>query len=99
MTAIIRCYGNNVVLVHNNTLVRGIEILRSQNNVSVGNNITLQLTATGEETISINLIVKLSPCFPDFENVNISGHIQCKCYSHKDVKCINDSIAMIKFGY
>ena len=91
--------GNNIVLVHNNTVVRGIKILRSQNNVSNGNNITLQLTAIGKETVSINLTIKLSPCFPGFENVSVGSHIQCRCYQHKDVKCVNDSTAMIKFGY
>ena len=91
--------GNNIVLVHNDTVVRGIEILRNQDNVSVKNNITLQLTAIGEETVSINLTVKLSLCFPGFEKVNVGGHIRCRCYQHKDVKCVNSSTAMIKFGY
>ena len=88
--------GNNVVLIYNDTLVRGITIL---SNVLFVSNTTLQLTAIGDEILSINLTVQLSLCYPGFENVNISGYLHCKCYQHKNIRCTSDSTAMIKYGY
>ena len=88
--------GNNVVLFHNDTLVRGITIL---SDVSFISNTTLQLTAIGDEMLSINLTVQLSECYPGFESVNISGYLHCKCYQHENIRCTSDSTAMIKYGY
>ena len=88
--------GNNIVLIHTNTLVNGIKIL---SNVSTISNTTLQLTAIEDETISLKLIVQLSSCFPGFESVNINGYLHCKCYQHDIIQCTNDSTALIKFGY
>ena len=90
--------GNEVVLFHNNTLVRGITIL---SNVSLVSNTTLQLSAIGDETLSINLTVQLTSCYPGFENVSSSGYFQCKCYQHKNIRCtrLSDVTAEIKFGY
>lgn len=91
--------GNSIVLVHNNTLVRGIKILRRKGNSSVATNTTLRLTAIGKETLSINLRIELSSCVPGFELVSVNEYLQCKCYQHNDVNCLDDSTTMIKYGY
>ena len=91
-------YGNTVVIVHSDSNIRGIRIPGEEN---LGSNVTLKLTTISNQSLSVYLTVKLSPCFAGFHFVGITNDLGgCTCYEHKDIiKCYNDSTAQIKQGY
>ena len=51
------------------------------------------------KTVSVQVIVELSPCYPGFHYDNNNTTQRCICYSDNDIISCIDSISIIKEGY
>ena len=94
--------GSENVLVSCNHSFEGISITGNNNVSTITSNISMNLTLhfdrNSESTsLSVNLIVEVSPCHPGF--VYDSLLQKCVCYNGNDIVLCSDSTSTIKKGY
>ena len=91
--------GSNSVLISCNGLqgiiIEGIKV-SDATNFSI-NLISHDGSQSDLKTISIELIIELSPCHPGFYYDNTAQ--RCKCYDDKDIITCSDSTSFIRRGY
>ena len=80
--------------------IRGISVIGDK--VTTPSNISTTLTShdggqTDLKTISVQLIIELSPCHPGFYNDNTTH--RCICYYDDDIITCSDSTSFIRRGY
>ena len=89
------------VLISCNNL-RGISVTGDE--VTTMSNISMTLTShdgrqSDLKTISVELIIELSPCHPGFYYNDSTYAKRCVCYDNDDIITCSDSTSLIKRGY